>query len=137
MNPIGSDNPPEQSHQLPDGTWVSLKVDNDYLYTEWTSFWLTFLTGKVRPAWYRVFPADALPSDWEPMKAAAVVDDQMGMGDDDSDTARDNVGKVGAARKLSRCSYVFQSKIRVGDREIELPTIDFEIRRSPRTAGWG
>jgi hypothetical protein len=142
MSSIGSDNFPEQSHQLPDGSWVSLRLDNDYLHTEWTSFSLTFLTGEVQPAFYRVFPAGTQPPDWKPMNPAGEVDHEMDMGDDDSDkdaeeTARHSAGKIGAARKLPKGRYVFESKIRVGGQEVQLRAIEFEIRRSPRSAGWG
>ena len=142
MDPIGPTNSIEQSHQLPDGTWVSLKIDNDYLYTQWTYFWLTFLTGKMHPAWYRVFAVGTLPPEWKPMKPASAVDKQTGVEDDDSDkdaeeTMRENAGKVGAARKLPKGRYVFESKIHVGDKEVELIGIEFEARRSVRSAGWG
>ena|SRR2546430_687171 len=139
MNPIG---PAEENHQLPDGSWVSLRTENDPLYSQWSYFWITFVTGKIRPAWYRVFPAGTPPPEWRPMKPAGAVDKQTGVEEDESDkdaeqTMRDNEGKVGAARKLAKGRYVLQAKIRVGDGEVELASIEFEVSRSPRSAGWG
>jgi len=139
MNPGNST---EQTHQLPNGSWVSLRIENDYLYTEWTHFWVRFLDGKVHPAWYRVFALGSVPPEWKAMKSVAAVDKQTGVEDDDSDkdaeeTLRENKGKVGAVRKLPKGRYVLESKIRVGDQEVELVSIEFEVARSPRSAGWG
>jgi hypothetical protein len=66
----------EQNHQLPDGTWLSLRIENDSLHTAWTCFWITFVVGEVRPAWYRVFPVGTPPPVWQPMKSAEAVDKQ-------------------------------------------------------------
>jgi hypothetical protein len=142
MDPSGPSNCTEQSHQLPDGSWVSLRVENDYLYDERSYFWLKFLNEKIYPAWYRVFPVGAPPPQWKPMKPAKGVDGQGGAEDEDSDkdaeeTMRENAGKVGAARKLSKGRYVFQSKIRVQNEDVELTSVEFDVSRSPRSAGWG
>ena len=119
-----------------------MRVENDYLYTEWTHLWMTFLNGRVHPAWYRVFPVGSMAPEWKPMKSAAAVDKQTGVGEDDSDkdaeeTIRENKGKVGAARKLPSGRYVWESRIRAGDKEVELISIEFDVARSPRCAGWG
>jgi len=142
MDLFGPGNHIEQSHQLPNGTWVSLRIENEYPYTDWYYFWLQFLTGEIHQAWYRVFPVGTPPPEWKPMKPAAAVDEQTGAGDDDSDkdaeeTMRENKGKIGAARKLGKGRYVFESKIHVGDKEVELVGIEFEVRRGVRSAGWG
>jgi hypothetical protein len=142
MNPLGPGNSTEQSHQLPDGSWISLQVENEYPYTQWTYFWIKFLTGKVYPAWYRVFPVGTIPPEWKPMKPAGAVDNQIAPEDEDSDkdaeeTARENIGKVGAARKLKKGRYAFESKITVGDKEVELASIEFEVSRGVAGAGWG
>lgn len=139
MNPGNSI---EQSHQLPNGSWVSLRVENDYLYTEWTHLWLKFLDGKVHPAWHRVFLVGTAPPEWKPMDSAAAVHKQTGVEEDESDkdaedSIRENAGKIGAARKLPKGRYVWETKIRVGNKEVKLIGIEFEVARSPRSAGWG
>ena len=130
----------EKSHQLPDGSWVSLQIESDPLYSKWTCFWMTFVAGQIRPAWYRVFKAGAPPSEWQPMKPAAAVDKQTDVEEDEEDpeeTERENKGKLGAAKKLPAGRYVLQSKIRVGDEDVELTAIEFSVSRGPLSAGWG
>jgi hypothetical protein len=139
---MGPGNSIEQSHQLPDGSWVSLRIENEYPYTEWYYFWIQFLTGQTHPAWYRVFAAGTSPPEWKPMEPASAVDKQTGVEEEDSDkdaeeTLRENAGKIGAARKLRKGRYVFESKVQVGDKELELIAIEFETRRGVSGAGWG
>jgi hypothetical protein len=139
---MGPGNSIEQSRQLPDGSWVALRIENEYPYTEWTHFSLQFLTGQIHPAWYRVFPVGTLPPEWKEMEPASAVDKQTGVEEEDSDkdaeeTLRENAGKIGAARKLRAGRYVFESKIQVGDKEVELTGIEFEARRGVSGAGWG
>jgi len=129
-----------KDHQLSDGSWVSLRVEGDQLYSKWSYFWLTFTVGKVRPAWYRVFPVGSPPPEWKPLKAAGVVDKQTGEDADDEDpeeTERENEGKIGAAKKLPPGRYVLQSKIRMDDQDLELSSIEFKVSRGPLGAGWG
>jgi hypothetical protein len=76
------------------------------------------------------------------MKPAGAVENQIDPADEDSDkdaeeTARENEGKVGAARKLKKGRYAFESKITVGDKEVELASIEFEVSRGVAGAGWG
>ena len=132
----------EQNHQLPDGGWVSLQIKSNPLYSRWTYFWIRFVTGEVRPAWYRVFPVGEPPSEWQPMQAAGEVDQQTGIGDDESDkdadeTIRENKDRVGAAKRLQPGRYVLHSKIRVGAEDVELTSVEFQIARGPSGAGWG
>jgi len=131
----------ETSHQLPDGSWVALRLECDPLYSEWTCFWLTFIVGKIRPASYRVFRVGTQPPEWKLMKPAKAVDKQTDPDDDlDEDpeeTARHNMGKVGAARKLSKGRYVLQCKVAAATGEVELPSVAFEVHRGPHAAGWG
>src|SRR4051812_46521408 len=99
MSPLGSR--VEKNHQLPDGSWVCVQVESDPVLGKSTYFWMTFVTGKIRPAWYRVFPVGTPPPEWRPMKQAGAVDKQTGVEDDESDkdaqeTMRENEGKIGA-----------------------------------------
>jgi hypothetical protein len=140
MSSLGSG--AERNHQLPDGSWVCLRIENDSLQSKWTYFWLTFVTGEVRPAWYRVFPLGTPPPEWQPLDPAAAVDKQTGVEDDESDkdaeeTMRENEGKIGAAKRLRPGQYVFQSKIRVGADDVELTSVEFQVTRGPFGAGWG
>ena len=91
---------------------------------------------------YRVFPVGTLPPEWKRMKSAGAVDRQTDVGEDDSDkdaeeTRRENKGKFGAARRLAKERYILQTKICMEDREVELTSIEFEVFRSLRSAGWG
>ncbi|MEY2428136.1 MAG: hypothetical protein QOJ40_1021 [Verrucomicrobiota bacterium] len=127
---------------MPNGTWVTLQVESDYLHSEWTNFWLLFHAGGIHPSSYRVFLVGTLPPKWRRMKSARAAYTQMGVGDDDSDkdaqeTLRENAGRIGAAGKLPEGRYVLQSKVRLGDEDVELTSIEFEVARSPRSAGWG
>jgi hypothetical protein len=136
-NPFG-----EKSHQLPDGAWVSLRIVSNPLHSKWTCFWLQFITGKMCPAWYRVFPSGTVPPEWKPLKSAGAVDKQTGVGDYDSDkdaeeALRENEGKIGAARKLQPGRYIFQSKIRVGAEDVELTSIEFKVERGLSGFGRG
>src|SRR5882724_3627485 len=110
MNPFesGDHSTVVKVHQLPDGSWVSLRVESDQLYSKWSYFWLTFTVGKVRPAWYRVFPVGTPPPEWKSMKAAEAVDKQTGVEEDEEpeETERENEGKIGAAEKLPAGRYV-------------------------------
>lgn len=140
MSPLGSSG--EKNHQLPDGSWVCLQIQSDPLQSKWTYFWITFVTGKVRPAWYRVFAVGAPPPEWQPMRPAGAVDKATGVEDDESDkdaqeTVRENEGKTGAAKRLRPGRYVFQSKIRVGGEDVELTSVEFQVPRGPFGAGWG
>ena len=140
MSPPGSGG--EHNHQLPDGSWVCLRIQNDPWQSRWTLFWVTFVTGEVRPTSYRVFPAGTEPPEWKLMKPAAMVDKQTGIEDDESDkdaeeTMRENEGKIGAARRLRPGKYVLQSKIRVGTDDVELTSVEFEVSLGPYGAGWG
>jgi hypothetical protein len=132
----------EKNHQLPDGSWVSLRIESDPFVSKWTYLWITFVTGKVRPAWYRVFPVGTLPGEWRRLKRAGAVDKQTGIEEADSDkeaeeTRRENEGKVGAARELKAGRYVLQSKISVGETEVELTIVEFQVSRGVSDAGWG
>lgn len=132
----------EKNHQLPDGSWVCLQVESDPLRSQWTYIWITFVTGKVRPAWYRVFPAGAAPPEWRPMKSWRTVDKHTGIEDAESDkdaqeTMRENEGKIGAAKKLRPGRYVLQARIHLGDEDVELASVEFEVARGPLGAGWG
>jgi hypothetical protein len=135
----------ERNHQLPDGSWVSLRIKCDSLRSEWTYFWITFVTGKVRPTWYRVFPAGTPPPQWRLMKSAGAVDPELGPGaaeseHDAQEIRRENKGRIGARKRLQPGRYVVQSKIRVGEEEIELTSVEFEVSRGPLGplgAGWG
>jgi len=140
MSSLGFSN--EKNHQLPDGSWVCLQVHSDPLSSRWTHFWMIFVTGEVRPAWFRVFPVGTPPPEWQPMKAAGAVGKQTGVEDDESDkdaqeTMRENEGKIGAAKRLRPGQYEFQSKIRVGAEDVELTSVEFQISRGPFGAGWG
>ncbi len=140
MSPLGFSY--EKNHQLPDGSWVCLQIESDPVSSKWTHFWMTFVTGEIRPAWFRVFPVGTRPPEWQPMKPAGAVDKQTGIEDDESDkgaqeTLRENEGKIGAAKRLRPGRYVFESKIRVGADDVEPTSVEFQVSRGPFGAGWG
>ena len=141
MNPFesGDHSTVVKDHQLPDGSWVSLRVESDQLYSKWSYFWLTYTVGKVRPAWYRVFPVGTPPPEWKSMKAAEAVDKQTGVEEDEDpeETERENEGKIGAAEKLPPGRYVLQCKIGMDAQDLELSSIEFKVSRGPTGAGWG
>lgn len=135
--------PSSRTYQLPNNSWVLFAVESNSMYSLWSYFWLDFGCRRVCPAWYRVFPADTAPSEWRPVKAVAEVIKRTGVEeefDDDKDyeeARREREAKVGAAEKLPAGRYVAQAKIRIGEEEVELEGIEFQVERGPLLAGWG
>lgn len=127
MKPSSKDS---ADYDLPDGTEFSIWAVSDTDDNPWAIFWIEFLRPEPLKTWYRVYPTNKAPGEWQPMKTSDEVLEQTGFADDPEVLSDDDDGgpQLGAAEKLPKGRYVFQVKVVASKKEIEFPGVTFRVK---------